>query len=105
MIFITGGKYQGKTEFAKTFGLEVVDNLEEQIKQWLQNDINIDIEVNQLLSKKDIVIVCDEVGCGIVPIEKSERIYREVVGRTACILAKHASAVYKVDCAIARRLK
>lgn len=30
-----------------------------------------------------IIIICDEIGSGIVPLEKEDRIYRETVGRMA----------------------
>lgn len=53
----------------------------------------------------DIIFICDEVGNGIVPIEKSERDYRECVGRVLCVLAKEADRVERVHCGIGQVIK
>ena len=53
----------------------------------------------------DIILICDEVGGGIVPIEKTERDYRECVGRVLCELAKDADTVERVNCGIGRMIK
>ena len=41
----------------------------------------------------DLIFICDEVGNGIIPLEKSERDYRECVGRVLCVLAEKAERV------------
>ncbi|MFR5732713.1 MAG: bifunctional adenosylcobinamide kinase/adenosylcobinamide-phosphate guanylyltransferase [Clostridium sp.] len=51
------------------------------------------------------VITLDEVGCGIVPLEKSERDYREAVGHAGQMLAAAAAEVYRMQCGIAARIK
>jgi hypothetical protein len=43
------------------------------------------------------VIVCNEIGCGLVPVDPDERERRERVGRLLCELAKKADAVVRVD--------
>ena len=42
------------------------------------------------------VVICREVGCGVVPIDRMEREWRECVGRVCCKLAKDADAVVRV---------
>lgn len=105
MIFITGGKSQGKTEFAKTFGLNVIDDLEKIIKKWLLNGDDLTQKIEDLLKEENCVIVCCEIGCGIVPMDKFDRIYRETTGRSACQIAKVATQVYRMNCGIAQRIK
>lgn len=51
------------------------------------------------------VIVCDEIGNGIVPMEPGEREYRERTGRILIELAKRAERVERVVCGIGQRLK
>ena len=46
------------------------------------------------------VVVTDEIGCGIVPMDASERAWREAVGRLACRLAENAREVWLVTCGI-----
>ena len=53
----------------------------------------------------NLIIICDELGCGIVPTEKEDRVYRENVGRIMCELAAKADKVERVVCGIMMRLK
>ena len=39
----------------------------------------------------ELVVVSDEVGSGVVPISKEERLWREAAGRALCVVAEHAS--------------
>lgn len=53
----------------------------------------------------EIVIVSDEVGYGIVPLEPTEREYREVMGRISTGLAEFADRVSRTICGIEVVLK
>ncbi len=53
----------------------------------------------------DWVIVSDEVGNGIVPMEKEERAYRECLGRILIEAAKQADRVERVMCGLGQRIK
>ena len=53
----------------------------------------------------DIVIVSNELGCGVVPVDKEDRIWREPVGRLCTSLAARAAEVEKVMCGIGMNLK
>ncbi len=145
MIFITGGMAQGKSSFAASLGLPVIDDLEQRIKAWLAQGLDASAALEAELAafekahmaiapcsctdsqhgtiavsatqgtsttaaahrstQKNYTIVCAEIGCGIVPLAKEERIWREVTGRIACNLAAQADEVYKLEAGIAVRLK
>lgn len=51
------------------------------------------------------VIITDEVGNGIVPLEKAEREYRDIVGSIQIKLAEKAEGVYRVICQLSQRIK
>lgn len=53
----------------------------------------------------DVIVVTEEVGCGVVPMDAFERKWREVCGRAAVILAERSEQVYRVICGIPQRLK
>ena len=53
----------------------------------------------------DIILICDEVGGGIVPLKKEDRIYREAVGRALCCAVKKSDRVERVMCGIGQCLK
>lgn len=46
------------------------------------------------------LLPADEVGCGVVPMDKKQILYREAVGRSCCILAERAERVTRVICGI-----
>jgi adenosylcobinamide kinase/adenosylcobinamide-phosphate guanylyltransferase len=116
---ILGGSFQGKLAFAlQLTGLSpdcVADG--SSPNNWLEKPILNGIHrgihqmcleggdsyavVENLLDKNPhAVILCDEIGCGIVPMEPKEREYRETVGRICCMLAKQARRVIRVQCGI-----
>ena len=51
------------------------------------------------------ILICDELGNGIVPLEKMERIWREQTGRLMIELAKQAERVERILCGLGQRLK
>ena len=56
-------------------------------------------------ANRDIILICDEVGGGIVPLKKEDRIYREAVGRALCCAVKKSDRVERVMCGIGQCLK
>ena len=56
-------------------------------------------------SNPDAIVICDELGNGIVPIKKQERIWREQTGRRMMELAKQAERVERILCGLGQRLK
>ncbi len=53
----------------------------------------------------ELVIVSDELGYGIVPVEKTDRLWRELTGRICTCLAAQADEVVRVVCGIGIRIK
>ena len=114
MVLIVGGMSQGKLDFARRAlhvttwsegalgeancvhglhrAIRALPDPEASISAWLE-------------AHPDGVLICDEVGCGVTPLDREDRIWREKVGRICCTLAKEADAVYRVYCGLEVRLK
>jgi len=114
MVLIVGGMAQGKLEFAKrvlgvtawsegTLGeadcvhglhlaIRALPDPETAVNAWLE-------------AHPDGVLICDEVGCGVTPLDSRDRDWRERVGRICCALAQKANAVYRIQCGVEVRLK
>lgn len=110
MILVVGGVFQGKREFAKGLAaqrkMQMVNGFHNQIQKLLEDGEDVGAYITELLEKnRDVVIVMDEVGAGVVPVERSDREYRENVGRAGQLLAKEAKEVYRVVCGIGVRIK
>ena len=113
MILIIGGRAQGKRRFAEeNFGVtsysdgalgeeNAVVNLHEAVRHGVRKE-EIDA---YLAAHPDAVIICDEVGCGIVPMAREEREWRENVGRLCTYLAGRADSVWRVFCGIGEKIK
>lgn len=109
MIFLIGGAYQGKTKYISEHfaGHTVINSYNKAVKSQLEAGKNPMDELNEMLKKmpKDVVIASDEVGLGLVPVNKADRDYREWVGHINCELAARADQVIRVISGIGTRIK
>lgn len=129
MIFVIGGENQGKLEYvlnlknlknddvADCFDCskeditkkKVIYNFNFLIKRLLKkyNDSQIVKEkVKEILAENpDAVIVSNEIGYGIVPMDSFDREYRELTGRISCDIAQKAEQVHRVICGIGAIIK
>ena len=53
----------------------------------------------------DAVVVANEVGAGVVPMDAADRAFREAVGRALCVIAQEAGQVTRCVCGIGVRIK
>ena len=123
MIMITGGAYQGKTNFVRThysceiingescdfdsvFKAECVSNYHQLIKRLIENGQDA-VAYTEMLCRKnpELIVIINEIGCGIVPLEKNDRIWREQVGKAGCIIAENADTVVRMFCGIPTAIK
>ena len=109
MRLIIGGKGQGKLDYALSLGYgpeDVATSLptDKPILYGLQN-LTRENEALQAEDIPDCIVICDELGCGVVPLDPAERAWRERTGRLCCELAKRADRVDRVFCGIAMGLK
>lgn len=130
MNLIIGGAYQGKKDYAREkYHMEesaiwqgdcpvpegerfCINGLHNIIRKKMESggygqpQQEILSDIRRLIHKiPNVIIISDEVGCGIVPLDKGEREYRECVGRILCELAKEADTVERVHCGIGQVIK
>ena len=58
-----------------------------------------------VISHPQCIVICDEVGCGLVPMDPFLREYRDMVGHITCALAAKAQRVVRVYCGIGTVIK
>ena len=114
IILITGGAFQGKREFAKNEFPQypVLSDIHLLIKEELSKDMEeADVEreifskLNEAAVEDNIVVISDDIGYGIVPLDPFERKWREVTGRIISDIAKEAASFFRVTAGIGERLK
>ena len=118
MRLVIGGRAAGKLNYVlRDTGLSPEDvadgRLEEKpvlnhfhllVKRMLEQGGNVDTAVDTLIAS-DRVVICDEVGCGVVPTDAAERRFRDETGRACQRLAAGAVRVDRVICGIAMTIK
>jgi len=128
MELYIGGCAQGKLDYVKTLypaslvfentddlknnrkdGVKILNHLHLIIKQKLISGMEneaIELEIMQLAEKiPDLVIICNEIGNGIVPMDESERFYREFTGRLLIKIAAKADRVVRILCGLPQIIK
>ncbi|MEG1875165.1 MAG: bifunctional adenosylcobinamide kinase/adenosylcobinamide-phosphate guanylyltransferase, partial [Angelakisella sp.] len=60
---------------------------------------------NCLERYRDGVVVCEDISCGIVPLDPADRRWREATGRCGALVAAQADEVVRLFCGIPTRIK
>ncbi len=125
MKMVIGGAFQGKHAYAeRTFGITEgwVDGLNcpmedifscsgirhfhEYVRRLVQEKKDYQEFVKELFLKNpDICVVVNEIGYGVVPMDRFDREYRETVGRICEQLAAGSEEVHRVMCGIGTVIK
>ena len=117
MILITGGKYQGKLAFAEEMvsvqfdacreKVDIMDNCDQMVRSQVREGLSIDEIVGHWaeMSQGNKIMIFNEVSMGVVPMDKSDRIFREACGKVTAMLAMSANEVYRVFCGVPLRIK
>lgn len=120
MELIIGGACQGKKEYAIShFGLKdseiftctedgepdltarCIDHLERYLRRCAAEDKE---PVSPDVFRKDAILICEDITCGIVPINALDRKWRELTGRYLQRLSGAGAEVTRVFCGFAQKL-
>ena len=121
---IIGGAFQGKTQYATKIypGLKLTDGFNcplDEIescmainefhsftRRWLLEGRTKEALLTMLENNRNLqLLISDEIGYGLVPIDDFEREYREFHGRVMTELAEKTDGVERVVCGIPQRIK
>ena len=128
MILITGGAWQGKLHYGceitgygkddftdgascgseDIFSARGVYHFHEYLRRRLKEDGNLDGNglVNRLVRENpDLIVITNELGCGVVPADPFDRAWRELTGRVCTGLASFSREVHRVVCGIGMVIK
>jgi len=126
VILVIGGAYQGKLSYVKekyrledqdiyickegqselTTDKRVIYGLEHIILSQVKKGMDSTCYIKEnIASLQDKILVCVDASCGIVPMDKDLRAYREASGRTLSYLANKADEVIRIFCGIGSKIK
>lgn len=84
----------------------VINHFHSWVRECIANGGTPEEEIFAFLEKNpEVIIISDEIGNGIVPIDPFEREYRERTGRILVNLANQADEVVRVICGIGQKIK
>ena len=124
MKLIIGGAYQGKREFAKAaFGLREEDIFTcqgthidfsapciDKIEEFTYSCVKAGKDPVAIFRQhedewKDAVLICQDIFCGVVPVDSLLRQWRQETGQLCQYLSKNAEVVSRIFCGLEQRLK
>ena len=119
MDLIIGGAYQGKLEYVKEKynisdddifecsqeteidpAKRVFHHFEQYLKYCCLNGKSPVLDFG-----KDRIVIMDDIFCGVVPIDKDIRAWREFCGRAGAALSEKADHVTRIFCGLPQELK
>ncbi len=124
MILIIGGAYQGKLDYAKKelgvreeeifscsgpeidFSKRCVCQIEEFCYACVRSGLEPkDCFLENRDQWTDSVLICQDIFCGVVPMDAAQREWRQATGRLCQYLAGEARQVSRIFCGLEQRLK
>ena len=124
MIFIIGGAYQGKLDYAKNtynlkdediyqcsgaeidFSVKCIDRIEEFAYACVQAGIEpLDYFLEHEAEWQESILICQDIFCGVVPLGADQREWRQATGRLCKYLSQQAQSVSRIFCGLEQRMK
>ena len=124
MVLIIGGAYQGKLDYAKItyelapediftcsggeldFSKRCINALEEFTYACVERGIDpVACFRNTRELWQDSILICQDISCGVVPVDAVQRRWRHTTGQLCQYLATEARQVSRIFCGLEQRLK
>jgi len=126
MILVIGGAFQGKKAYVKKqfkiakeqmlnggecrseaiYSCKCIDHFHEWVRQRLKENYDFSTLTEDLRKRNpDLIVITNELGCGIVPADAFDREFREMTGRLCTQIAANSRQVHRVVCGIGTVIK
>ena len=106
---IIGGISQGKKAYANGHYADAdkhIFYLNEFLREHFENGSDAYNELEKRIkADPHLIVITDEIGSGVVPIDKREREFRDFTGKNQVKLAEKADEVIRVICGIGMKIK
>ena len=126
MILIFGGVYQGKLAYAlERFNLtesdvqkcdtgdadtpknkKIIYEIDKWILALIKKELDVEAAIQHLINyNKDAIIICNDISCGVVPLDSVFRKWRDETGRSLAFLSRKSDEVIRLFCGLPTRIK
>ena len=125
IVLIIGGVYQGKLDYAlKRFnaaendiyradvhntdipnGKKIIYEIDKWILAMIKDGMDVSTNIKEFIAKNiNAVVICNDISCGVVPVDPVLRKWRDEVGRAMAMLVKDSDEVIRLFCGIPQRI-
>jgi adenosyl cobinamide kinase/adenosyl cobinamide phosphate guanylyltransferase len=124
MVLIIGGKYQGKLDYAlhrfkytqddiwfcdenntdMPKDKKIIYEIDRWILALLKKDMDVEKNMESLLTSNPQVIIYNDISCGVVPIDPLMRLWRDTAGRSVGLMARLSEEVIRLFCGIPTKI-
>ena len=95
-----------ETEWNIDFTADIINSLHKAVLAQMRNGVDpLDYMENHAGLLKSKTIICDDISCGVVPINGEMRQWREAVGRVLVQLSREADEVVRVFYGLGTKIK
>ena len=122
MVLIIGGAYQGKTAYAQTKyalrdaeiftceseALDLTARCLRHLERFALACVRTGKEPADVLAGLDLsgkILICEDISCGVVPMDAAERAWRERHGALLQQLSRRSETVIRIFCGLPQHLK
>jgi adenosylcobinamide kinase/adenosylcobinamide-phosphate guanylyltransferase len=98
-IMITNIMFDQNVDY-DTCSIDILEDVEEKVLEEIKELIRVMKSYN-----KNLILVSNEVGMGLVPPYRLGSVFRDIAGRMNQYIAKEADHVYLTVCGLAQKLK
>lgn len=96
----------GTDSYEAAMDCQIIHGFHEYVRRLLKEEKSVEAFLDAIEQQNpDAIIISDELGCGIVPADRSDREWREAAGRASVRLARTSEQVYRLVCGIATQIK
>jgi hypothetical protein len=84
---------------------KLIYELDKWILALVKSGIDVDSAVKRFIAgNRDAIVICNDISCGVVPVDAVQRAWREAVGRALAALAHESDEVVRLFCGIPTRM-
>ena len=81
-----------------------------EIDQWIlalvKSDMDVEEAIGQFIdANRDAVVICNDISCGVVPVDPVLRKWREAAGRSLAMLSQKSDEVVRLFCGLPTKIK
>jgi len=87
-------------------GKKILYEIDKWILALVKKNMDVEEAMRQFIANnQDEIVICNDISCGVVPVDPVLRKWREEVGKSLAMLTHNSDEVIRLFCGIPTRIK